>query len=76
MNACTRAARLLAMLRLLACTSQGMTADELARALGVSVRTINRDLAALQDEPLRAPIYQDTGYRWRLLGPRPKGDIF
>jgi predicted DNA-binding transcriptional regulator YafY len=64
------------MLRLLAANGQGMTAEELARELGVSVRTINRDLAAVQDDPLRAPIYQDRGYRWRMLEPRPRRDIF
>ncbi len=65
-ESCNRAVRLIAMLQILERRHQGATARELAQALGVSVRTMQRDLADVQDEPLRAPLYRD-GWRWKLL---------
>jgi predicted DNA-binding transcriptional regulator YafY len=38
--------------------SHPRTTDELATLCGVSVRTIRRDLADLQAEPIRLPLYQ------------------
>jgi predicted DNA-binding transcriptional regulator YafY len=42
------------------------TASELAQRLGVSQRTIQRDLEDLQAEPLRVPLVRD-GWRWSVL---------
>lgn len=40
------------------------TARELSDRLGVSQRTIERDLLDLQSEPLRVPLIRDIDWRW------------
>lgn len=60
-----RAARLIELERLLRRSSGGLTTAELARELGCSIRTVQRDLLALQSE-LRVPLVPD-GRRWRVL---------
>lgn len=54
------------MLRMIGAQSHGMTTRELADALGVTMRTIQRDLAAVQAEPLRVPLWRE-GRRWMML---------
>ena len=54
-----RAERLLHMVNILR-SGKGYYASELARALGVSVRTIYRDVVDLSQQ---VPIYYDRGYR-------------
>lgn len=67
MGTTCRAVRLVAILRLLCAHPQGFTARELAARLGVSPRTVQRDLADIQAEPLRAPLWQDEEYRWVIM---------
>lgn len=57
----------MAMLKILAARPYGVTARDLAQELGVSARTVQRDLRDVQDEPLRTPLYQDERWRWRML---------
>jgi predicted DNA-binding transcriptional regulator YafY len=67
MSAVSRAVRLLALLRLLGAHPAGLTTREIAERLGVSPRTVQRDLIEVQAEPLYAPLWQDDGYRWRIM---------
>jgi len=64
-----KAARLLALWRLLIATTRGLSVAEIAERLGVPVRTALRDLADLQEPPLSVPLWRDGG-RWGL---RPEG---
>jgi predicted DNA-binding transcriptional regulator YafY len=63
-----RAERLLHMVNILR-SGKGYSASELAQALGVSERTIYRDVVDLSQQ---VPIYYDRGYRllreWHLAG--------
>lgn len=63
-----RAERLLHMVNILR-SGKGYCASELAHALGVSKRTIYRDVVDLSQQ---VPIYYDRGYRllreWHLAG--------
>jgi predicted DNA-binding transcriptional regulator YafY len=59
-----RLARFYRVVRQLAAHPEGVPPGELARFLGVSKRTIYRDLAALQDE-LDIPVWSEGG-RWGL----------
>ena len=61
---CARAVRLIEMIRLLEERSWHKT--ELGERLGVSERTIERDLLAIQGEPLYVPLVRD-GARWRVM---------
>ena len=58
------------MLELLRARPHGVLSREIAEYLGVSQRTVQRDLADVQDEPLRAPLYQDEDWRWFMLDAR------
>lgn len=60
-----KAARLVAEIQML--EARPHTACELARSLGVSVRSVQRDLVLLQTEPLYVPLWQDHRMRWRIL---------
>jgi len=51
-----RALRLADMMQLFRTDDGAYTVDELARRYGVSERTVQRDLADLQDEPIRLPL--------------------
>jgi len=62
-----RALRLIVLIRRLCANPQGFRVRELAEALGVSRRTIQRDLQLIQEEPLRVPLWRDEDYRWRVL---------
>ena len=72
MQSCSRAVRLIAMLELLRARPRGILSREIAEQLGVSQRTVQRDLADVQDEPLRAPLYQDEDWRWFMLDARSR----
>lgn len=63
-NACARAVRLIEMIRLL--EARGWRKRELAKRLGIGLRTIERDLLDIQGEPLYVPLVQDRG-RWRVM---------
>ena len=63
-DATCRAIRLIMLIHLL--SDRSWRATELARRLEVSRRTIYRDLADLQDEPLRVPLVVEDG-QWRLF---------
>ena len=52
-------------------TNGRYTTAELAEYAGVSTDTVLRDLADLQDEPLRLPLMQDDNERWYVM-PRPQ----
>lgn len=58
--------RLYHLQRLLYQQPEGYLASELAELMGVSQRTLNRDLLDLQGEPFRLPVQRD-GWRWRLM---------
>lgn len=60
-----KAARLIAEIQLL--ETRAYTAAELAQTLGVHKRSIQRDLAALQAEPLYVPLTVDDEWRWRVF---------
>ena len=75
MQSCSRAVRLIAMLQLIRVRPNGITSRQIAEQLGVSQRTVQRDLADVQDEPLRAPLWQDEDYRWRFVERRTGGDV-
>ena len=59
-----RALRLIEMVRLL--RERSLTTIELAGRLSVSNRTVQRDLLALQGEPLYIPLTQN-GVAWTIL---------
>ena len=59
-----KAARLVAEIQML--ETRGYTADEMARYLQVSKRSINRDMVSLQTAPLYVPLWQDDAYRWHV----------
>ena len=63
-HAC-RAERLIEMIRLL--KGRPQTSRELADALGVSIRTVQDDLAALQSWPMYVPLWRDDDGRWAPL---------
>jgi predicted DNA-binding transcriptional regulator YafY len=58
-----RAARLHVMARLLRARSR--TAEELADLMGVSLRTIQRDLMTLQTAPFYMPLVREV--RWSVM---------
>jgi len=62
-----RALRLIVLIRRLCANPRGYRKQELAKMLRVSCRTIQRDLALIQEEPLRVPLWRDEDYRWRVL---------
>ncbi len=62
-----RSLRLLYIQRLFYQNPRGYKASELARLCGVDIRTINRDLQDLQDEPFRLPLVTESDWRWRLM---------
>ncbi len=66
MRAIVRAVRLMRLVELL--EARPWRSSELARELGVSQRTINRDLLDLQSEPLRKPLVCD-GWEWFMWRP-------
>lgn len=70
----SQASRLLRIYLALANTREGLTVPELVERMGVSRRTIHRDLAALQEQHLiTAPRVDDMlRKRWRLL---PAGTV-
>ena len=57
--------RLIKLLVLLHNNPHGYTIRELAEKFKVDVRTVYRDLAALQTE-LKIPVYDDGDKRWKL----------
>ena len=61
------AARLLEIIRIL--RDRPQTSDELAKRFGVSYRVIDRDLLALQGEPLYIPIIESDRreHAWTIL---------
>ena len=63
-DAMKRAVRLLRIIELL--RERAHTTDELADRLRVSQRTIQRDLADLQGDPLYAPLVCQTRQTWRV----------
>ena len=70
-GAACRAIRLITMIHLM--RERSWCVPELAERLGVSTRTVWRDLATLQDEPLRVPLVTDDG-RWRIFSRRELGE--
>ena len=66
---CARAVRLIEMIRLL--EERSWHKRELCERLGISISTVERDLLAIQGEPLYVPVVQD-GYRWRVLDGAPR----
>jgi predicted DNA-binding transcriptional regulator YafY len=60
-----RVVRLLSLLTHFQGSPGGLTTAELARRLGVSQRSIQRDVRALESE-LKVPFFQD-GKRWRVI---------
>ncbi len=62
---CVRALRLIAMRDLFDAGARA-TARELAERYGVSQRTVSRDLADLQAEPLYYPLIM-TGWRYQRM---------
>lgn len=75
-QACSRAVRLVALLRDLQAHPHGLTARQLAARLQVTVRTVQRDLADVQAEPLRAALWQDEEWRWHALDVRGPLDVW
>ncbi|MEI6046523.1 MAG: WYL domain-containing protein [Chloroflexota bacterium] len=57
--------RLIKLHRLFNSCSQGYRAAELSRLLGLSERSIERDIAELKDPPYDLPLQRD-GWTWRL----------
>jgi len=66
MNGVSRAARLMRMAELL--KARRWRSRELAQELGVSQRTISRDLLDLQSEPLRLPLACES-WEWFMWRP-------
>ena len=62
-----RSVRLIHLQSLFYLNPRGYRVAELAEKCGVDRRTINRDLADLQDEPFRLPLILDQGWTWRLM---------
>ena len=63
-SACYRALRLIRLMSLL--NDRGFSTAELAIALKVCRRTIRRDLAAIQGEPLYYPLTYERDF-WRKM---------
>jgi len=66
---CSRALRLIEMIRML--EARSWSKQEMGDRLGVSLRTIERDLLDLQSEPLYVPLVEQSG-RWRVLDNAPR----
>ena len=67
MNTVTkRATRLIDLYEFLRASTRGHTLEELAERYGVTERTIRRDLADLERDPIYAPIVCDVRHEWRL----------
>jgi len=66
MNSCSRAFRLIELMRLL--NQRCYTTEELAEHFGVSERTIQRDLLDIQGEPLRYPVINRQVWQSMELG--------
>ncbi len=62
-----RSLRLIALQTLFYQRPAGYRASELAQQFGVSQRTLNRDLADLQEYPFWLPLVQDKNWHWRLM---------
>ena len=60
----SKALRLVRLMQLF--EQRSWTRRELAEELGVSMRTIERDMADLRAEPFYVPLWYDDG-RWHLL---------
>ena len=63
-HAC-RAVRLIEMIRLL--RDRPLSSVDLAERFGVSQRTVQYDLMALQSWPMYVPLYRDDAGRWSIL---------
>jgi len=66
----SRASRLIELDRLIRGRPRGLTVKELADKVGCSARTIQRDIQALQDEPLYVPL-EVEGRRWKTMSGAP-----